>query len=83
MARPQMKMSKKNGTEPEEQLSQRMRPELNRYLLQVDRQTKSSYHTVESAESAGLAIKKNYPMLHVAVYDLVEGTSTVIVAPAA
>jgi hypothetical protein len=76
-----MKMSKKNGTEPEEQLSQR--PELDRYLLQVDRQTKSSYHTVESAESAGLAIKKNYPMLHVAVYDIVKGTSTVLVAPAA
>jgi hypothetical protein len=78
-----MKMSKKNGTEPEEQLSQRKRPELGRYLLQVDRQTKSSYHTVESAESAGLAIKKNYPTLHVAVYDSVEGSSTVLVAPAA
>jgi len=83
MARPQMKISKKNGTEPEEQLSQRKRPELDRYLLQVDRQTKSSYHTLKSAEAAGLAIKKNYPMLHVTVYDLVEGTSTVLVAPAA
>jgi hypothetical protein len=83
MARPQMKMSKKNGTEPEEQLSQRKRQELGRYLLQVDRQTKSLYHTVESAESAGLAIKKNYPTLHVAVYDSVEGSSTVLVAPAA
>jgi hypothetical protein len=83
MARAQMKMSKKNGTEPEEQLSQRKRPELDRYLLQVDRQTKSSYHTLKSAEVAGLAIKKNYPMLHVTVYDIVEGTSTVLVAPAA
>jgi hypothetical protein len=78
-----MKISKKNGTEPEEQLSQPKRPELDRYLLQVDRQTKSSYHTVKSAESAGLAIKKNYPMLHVAVYDIAEGTSTVLVAPTA
>jgi hypothetical protein len=78
-----MKMSKKNETEPEEQSSQRKRPELGRYLLQVDRQTKSSYHTAESAKSAGLAIKKSYPMLHVAVYDSVEGTSTVLVTPAA
>jgi hypothetical protein len=78
-----MKISKKNESEPEEQSSQRKRPELGRYLLQVDRQTKSSYQTAESAESAGLAIKKNYPMLHVAVYDIVEGTSTVLVVPAA
>jgi hypothetical protein len=78
-----MKISKKNESEPEEQSSQRKRPELGRYLLQVDRQTKSSYQTAESAESAGLVIKKNYPMLHVAVYDIVEGTSTVLVVPAA
>ncbi len=83
MARSQMKISKKNESEPEEQSSQRKRPELGRYLLQVDRQTKSSYQTAESAESAGLVIKKNYPMLHVAVYDIVEGTSTVLVVPAA
>ena len=83
MARPQMKMSKKDETEPEEQLSQPTRPELDRYVLQVDRQTKSSYHTVKSAEVAGLAIKRNYPMLHVTIYDFVEGTTTVLVAPAA
>lgn len=83
MARPQMKMSKKNETEPEEQLSQRKRPEMGRYLLQVDRQTKTSYHTAEGAKSAGLAIKTNYPVLHVVVYDIVEGTSTVLVTPAA
>ena len=34
------------------------RPTLQRYRLQVDRQTKSSYDTLEAAEKAGKAIKK-------------------------
>src|SRR6516164_1991784 len=63
MAPRQMKMPEKAEAEPEEHFSQRKRPELGRYLLQVDRQTKGSYQTAESAESAGLAIKKKYPIL--------------------
>ena len=86
MARRQMKMPEKmpatTESEPEERLSQRKQPELGRYLLQVDRQTKGSYQTVETAESAGLAIKKDYPILHVTIYDSVECTSTTL-APAA
>ena len=34
-------------------LSQSRRPELGRFLLQVDRQTKSSHETLEAAEAAG------------------------------
>jgi hypothetical protein len=82
MASRQMKMPEKVEAEPEEHHSQRKRPELGRYLLQVDRQTKGSYQTAETAQSAGLAIKKNYPILHVTVYDSVECASTVL-APAA
>jgi len=63
MAPRQMKMSEKIEAEPEEHFSQRKRPELGRYLLQVDGQIKGSYQTTESAESAGLAIKKEYPIL--------------------
>jgi hypothetical protein len=83
MAPRQMKMPEKAEAEPEEHFSQRKRPELGRYLLQVDRQTKGSYQTAETAESAGLAIKKDYPILHVTVYDSVEGASTVVATPAA
>ena len=83
MASRQMKMPEKIEAEPEERFSQRKRPELGRYLLQVDRQTKGSYQTAETAESAGLAIKKEYPILHVTVYDSVECASTVLAPPAA
>ena len=82
MAPRQLKISGKIEAEPEEHLSQRKRPELGRYLLQVDRQTKGSYQTAESAESAGLAIKKEYPILHVTVYDSVDSASTVLASPA-
>lgn len=82
MAPRQMKMPEKPDTESQEHLSQRKRPELGRYLLQVDRQTKGSYQTLESADSAGLAIKKEYPILHVTVYDSVDYASTVLASPA-
>jgi len=82
MARRQMKMPEKAEPEPEKHFSQREQPELGRYLLQVDRQTKGSYQTAESAESAGLAIKKEYPILHVTVYDSVDLASKVLASPA-
>jgi hypothetical protein len=83
MAPRQMKMPAKAEAEPEEHFSQRKRPELGRYLLQVDRQTKGSYQTIETAELAGLAIKKEYPILHVTVFDSVDCASTVLALPAA
>jgi hypothetical protein len=83
MASRQIKMPEKTEAEPAEHFSQRKRPELGRYLLQVDRQTKGSYQTAESAESAGLAIKKDYPILHVTVYDSVEYASTIVGTAAA
>jgi hypothetical protein len=59
-------------------LSQNKRAELGRFLLQVDRQTKSSYQTMEAAEAAGKAIKKSHPILQVAVYDSVESQNKLI-----
>lgn len=82
MAPRQMKMPEKMQSEPEERLSQRKRPELGRFLLQVDRQTKGSYPTAETAQAAGLAIKKDHPILHVTVYDSVEYADTTITLPA-
>jgi hypothetical protein len=49
--------------------------------LQVDRQTKGSYTTREAAEEASLAIKRAFPILHVAVFDTEEGQSTAITFP--
>ena len=64
------------------EISQRRRPEA-RYLLQVDRQTKSSHTTSEAAERAGALIKRTHPIVQVSVYDHVESVSKLIEAPAA
>jgi hypothetical protein len=85
MAPRQMKMRAKNGSddEVEEIASQRKRPETGRYWLQIDRQTKGSYTTLEAAQQAGLVIKKKYPVVQVSVYDSVESTNTIVDAPSA
>ncbi len=68
--------------EPAQELfTQRKRPEHGRFLLQVDRQTKSSYTKSEAAEEAGLAIKTGHPILQVAVYDAVECVSKTVELP--
>jgi hypothetical protein len=87
MATRQIKMPVKDDSEKDKDVddvfSQRKRPERGRYLLQVDRQTKGSYLTQESAQAAALAIKKGYPIVQVTVYDSVEHTDTIVEAPAA
>jgi len=65
----------------EEVVTQSKRPEGGRFRLQVDRQTKESYATSEAAEAAGLAIKKAYPILQVAVYDGVDSVTKTIELP--
>ena len=45
------------------------KPLLHRYWLQVDRQTKSSYQTLEESEKAAKAIKSSHPNLQVGIYD--------------
>lgn len=62
----------------EDSFGQRRRPDLSRFRLQVDRQTKGSFTTVEAAQQAGLAIKTAYPVVQVVVYDTVDGVSTII-----
>jgi hypothetical protein len=64
-----------------ELFGQRKKPEHGQFRLQVDRQTKASYTTSESAEAAGLTIKKTYPILHVVVYDAAEGVHKTIELP--
>jgi len=63
----------------QEVLSQSKRPEVGRFLLQVDRQTKRSFAT---AEAAGMVIKKGHPIVRVSVYDSVETANKIIELPA-
>jgi hypothetical protein len=85
MAPRQMKMPVKTNAEEDvvEVFSQSKQPERGRYLLQVDRQTKSSYATLEAAQTAAEAIKKSYSVVQVSVYDSVDHTYTMVGAPAA
>ena len=44
----------------------------------MDRQTKASFATSDDAEKAGLAIKKQFPIVQVTVYDSEEAVSRLI-----
>ena len=81
----QLKMPERKSenveAEPVETFSQAKRSN-NRFLLQVDRQTKGSYQDLEAARSAAQKIKKNYPLLHVSVYDTVEYATSVVTTSA-
>jgi hypothetical protein len=65
----------------QEPITQRRRVEEGRFLLQVDRQTKSSYATYETAERAALIIKRGHPAVRVVIYDTVECENSVIDVP--
>ena len=60
-----------------ETVSQR-RPKDERYCLQVDRQTKSSFSTMDAAEETGRAIKKQNPLVRVTIYDTQDHATKVI-----
>jgi len=60
-----------------ERASQRTRTEA-RYRLQVDRQTKRSFDTMEAAEAAGAAIKRLHPIIQVSIYDAIDCVNTLI-----
>jgi hypothetical protein len=62
---------------------QRKKAESGQFRLQVDRQTKRSFATFEAAEQAGMAIKKSYPLLQVAVHDPKESVHKIIEVPSA
>jgi hypothetical protein len=78
-----MAMKKDAEEEAEDVSSQRKRPEIGRYLLEVDRQTKGSYKTSDAAQSAALAIKKRYPVVMVSIYDSVNNSRTLVELPGA
>jgi hypothetical protein len=52
-----------------------LRPTQERYLLQVDRQTKRSFADVGEAQKAGETVKKAYPLVMVSIYDTADSVS--------
>jgi hypothetical protein len=54
------------------------RPVLGRFRLQVDRQTKATYASMDEAETAGKAIKKAHPIVQVSVYDAEQSAQTLL-----
>jgi hypothetical protein len=54
------------------------RPTEERFLLRVDGQIKRSFNSKEQAVTAGVAIKKTYPVVVVSVVDTEEHTTQII-----
>jgi hypothetical protein len=73
-----MSMPKKEAAEPISIKASQSRPALGRFRLQVDRQTKATYASIDEAETAGNAIKKAYPIVQVSVYDAEQGAQTML-----
>jgi hypothetical protein len=83
VAKRRMEMSavKKSRKESDDAVSTGPVLETGRYLLQVDKQTKGFFLTPEAAHLAGLKIKKNFPVLQVAIYDSVSNSRTLVKLP--
>jgi hypothetical protein len=73
-----MTMPKKEAAEPIVVRAGQTRVALGRFRLQVDRQTKASYASLDEAETAGKAIKKAHPIVQVSVYDAEQSAQTML-----
>lgn len=73
-----MSMPKKEAAEPIAVKVGQSRPALGRFRLQVDRQTKATYDSMDEAETAGKAIKKAHPIVQVSVYDAEQSAQTML-----
>ena len=62
--------------EPEVARPGQARQPLARYRLQVDRQTKATFASLDEARTAGEAIKKAYPVVQVSIYDAEQSSQT-------
>jgi hypothetical protein len=78
--RPEIKV-KKSEAEIEAPPSQKVKKETGAYRLQVDRQTKASFETEQAAMTAGLVIKKGYPVVQVSIYNSTDGTNKLVELP--
>jgi hypothetical protein len=78
----QFKTPAKGGAEKskgaEVERSKQDERQTERYLLQIDRQSKRSFATQEAAKSAAKEIKSRFPALQVSVYDTESGSRTAV-----
>jgi hypothetical protein len=70
-----------NAEQTEVDTAQQREPDTERYVLQIDRQTKRSFMTSEAARSAAGEIKARFPTLQVSIYDSVSKSRTLIDVP--
>jgi hypothetical protein len=76
---PTKKVANAEQTDKERPLQRQ--PDTERYLLQIDRQTKRSFKTPEAAQAMALEIKARFPILQVSIYDSVSNSRTVVDEP--
>jgi hypothetical protein len=76
LARPTLK-KRPDPPAPEKPKGQ-ARPTEERFLLRVDHQTKRSFSSKEPAMTAGVAIKKAFPLVVVTVEDTADGSIQVV-----
>ena len=70
-----------NAEQTQEERPQQRQPDTERYLLQIDRQTKRSFKTPEAAQAMALEIKARFPALQVSIYDSVTKSRTLVDVP--
>ena len=73
-----MTTPKKEAAEPIMVKAGQARAPLGRFRLQVDRQTKATFASMDEAETAGKAIKKAHPIVQVSVYDAEQSAQTLL-----
>jgi hypothetical protein len=79
---PAKKVAKVELTEQtQEERPKQQQPDTERYLVQIDRQTKRSFKTPEAARSAALEIKARFPTLQVSIYDSASKSRTLVGLP--
>jgi hypothetical protein len=66
------------GKAADNEAASQKRRTLERYRLQVDRQTKSSFQNLAEAEKAGADIKKKFPVVHISIFDATKGETKII-----
>jgi len=73
-------LTKRPDQDDDQKPPDQARPTEERFLLQVDGQTKRSFSSKEAAVTAGAAVKKAYPIVMVTIVDTEDGTIEVIKA---
>ena len=75
---PKAKSKDTNSIEDSPRVVDQRKPLEQRYRLQVDRQTKRSFDSIDAAAEAGTVIKRAHPIVQVSIYDAVDCVNQLI-----